>query len=341
MTAYTVIAASRAFFAGRRKGVAAPGPDEDLFTLGVATGELLEPTWRADPSSAPRVIWVSGDLTPKAAEDLPIALGVSSAAVLAAPEVGSLPAHSGVAPGPNGVLWLQVGGRGTEPTGCATALLLTPPTGAAEGPPRVESVADLANLIHHLESGPSDPDHRPGPTKLGEWADVPSVSSGPSPGEPAAIEPSLDAVSEGAYLSWPSYREGLSSRWRFAAERCSNCGHRTFPARGQCESCGERSKLEREELPRDKATVEAITTVHAGAQPSEFDFQVDRGGSYDVALIRPAPGVLITVQLTDSLPGALRVGDPVETCLRRLYPMEGHWRYGRKARPRKAAAESR
>ncbi len=85
--------------------------------------------------------------------------------------------------------------------------------------------------------------------------------------------------------------------------------------------------------PRDGAVVVAATVIGKGGQPTEFDPQVDALGSYGVVLAEFAPGVRLTLQVTDSAPDGVRIGDRVGTRLRRLYPMEGEWRYGRKAVP--------
>lgn len=154
----------------------------------------------------------------------------------------------------------------------------------------------------------------------------------PRPGpSPPAI---LAQVSEGAYLPRPSYLEDLPARWRFAAARCSACGSVTFPARGRCRACGRTGTLEGVTLPRWDLEVEAVTTVHPGAQPSEFDWRMDSMGAYDVALVGLAPGVRATLQGADLPGGSFRTGDRVDSALRRLYPMEGEWRYGRKMVPR-------
>jgi uncharacterized OB-fold protein len=150
----------------------------------------------------------------------------------------------------------------------------------------------------------------------------------------------LDRVSEGAYLPRPRYLESLPSRWRLVAERCGRCGVRTFPPRGVCRGCGSRADLRPDPLPLDDGVVEAVTTVHAGAQPTEFDPQVERFGDYDVAIVRLAPDVRATFQVADAPPGTLRVGDRVRTALRRLYPQEGEWRYGRKAVPKEPPRSS-
>ncbi|HTT26230.1 MAG TPA: zinc ribbon domain-containing protein [Thermoplasmata archaeon] len=141
----------------------------------------------------------------------------------------------------------------------------------------------------------------------------------------------LASVSEGAYVPWPRYQESRGSRWRFVAEKCEGCGRLTFPARGVCRGCGRSDGLEPVPLPRDGGVVEARTTVRPGAQPTEFDPWVEAVGGYDVALVRLAPGVRATLAITDAPAGSTPLGAKVRTRLRRLYPMEGSWRYGRKA----------
>jgi uncharacterized OB-fold protein len=76
-----------------------------------------------------------------------------------------------------------------------------------------------------------------------------------------------------------------------------------------------------------------LTTIGRGGQPTEFDPMVDAVGPYQVAIVELAPGSRATLQVSDAAPGALKIGDRVSTRLRRLYPMEGEWRYGRKALP--------
>jgi uncharacterized OB-fold protein len=143
----------------------------------------------------------------------------------------------------------------------------------------------------------------------------------------------LASVSEGAYVPRPRYLENLPSRWRFLAEVCGNCHGTTFPARGVCRRCGRSDTLTPLQLPYDGGRVVAVTTVGKGGQPTEFDAQVEALGPYDVALVELARAMRVTLQVTDSVAGELRVGDRVNTLLRRLYPMEGEWRYGRKAVP--------
>ncbi|MCI4336785.1 MAG: zinc ribbon domain-containing protein [Thermoplasmata archaeon] len=141
----------------------------------------------------------------------------------------------------------------------------------------------------------------------------------------------LESVSQGAYVARARYLENLPARWRFAAERCPSCATVTFPPRGRCRRCATTTGLERVELPREHLEVEAVTVVAPGAQPAEFDGQVAAMGSYGVVLARLAPGVRATLQVTDTDPHGIKVGDRVRAVLRRIYPMEGAWRYGRKA----------
>ncbi len=149
----------------------------------------------------------------------------------------------------------------------------------------------------------------------------------------AGTGPVLSAVSEGAYVPRPRYLENLPSRWRLRAERCDACGSLTFPARGRCRSCQRSDRLRFEELPRRGARVIASTVIGPGGQPTEFDFQVARSGAYQVVLAELSPEARITLPVTDGTPGGVRIGDRVDTSIRRLFPMEGEWRYGRKAVP--------
>ncbi len=155
-------------------------------------------------------------------------------------------------------------------------------------------------------------------------------TSGVRPGR--VPEDALGAVSEGAYVSQARYLENLPSRWRLIAEKCGTCGALTFPVRGRCRNCGRTDALTPEALPR-AGTVLAATLVAPGAHPTEFDPIVAAGGAYGVVLAEMVPNVRATFQVTDHAPEPLAVGTRITTTLRRLYPMEGAWRYGLKAVP--------
>ncbi|MCI4357905.1 MAG: hypothetical protein L3J95_01995 [Thermoplasmata archaeon] len=147
---------------------------------------------------------------------------------------------------------------------------------------------------------------------------------------PSALPANL---SEGAYVPRATYRSERAHRWRLAADRCSRCGEITFPSHGRCASCGSTDTLTRFELPRRDLRVEASTIIHAGAQPTEFDRQVEGAGPYEVVIASVCPGVRITLQVSDTPVGSIGVGDRIDAKLRRLIPMEGEWRYGLKAVP--------
>lgn len=207
--------------------------------------------------------------------------------------------------------------------------------------PSLPSVLALARLAERLEAGGSglvativgEETHFLGVAHEGPIAWVPAP--GPEPAEPLAAPPVQDAdpataLSEGAYVPRARYLENLPSRWRFLAERCGACGSLTFPARGICRACRETERLLPEELPRS-GTVLAATVVAPGAQPTEFDGFVSGAGGYGVVLVELTPGARVTLQVADRPGEAPKVGALVRTELRRLYPMEGEWRYGRKA----------
>ncbi|MCI4368918.1 MAG: zinc ribbon domain-containing protein [Thermoplasmata archaeon] len=164
----------------------------------------------------------------------------------------------------------------------------------------------------------------------GAWKGRPHSEGPKGSREPGVEPPDLAAVSEGAYVPYARYRENLPGRWRLAADRCGACGHFTFPRRARCRHCAASDRLEAVELPREGLIVEAVTKVHPGAQPTEFDPYVESEGSYSVVLARAGPEVRLTLQFAGP-PPEIAIGDRVDTELRRLYAMEGEWRYGLKA----------
>ena len=154
---------------------------------------------------------------------------------------------------------------------------------------------------------------------------------------PPTLPDRVRSVSEGAYVPRARYLENLPSRWRFVAEQCGACRAYTFPTRGRCRACGRTEDLEARELPRDGGLVVASTIIGPGGQPTEFDPVVETFGPYQVVLAELAPGARVPLQVTDATPGEIRIGDRIGTRLRRLYAMEGEWRYGRKAVPTQSA----
>jgi uncharacterized OB-fold protein len=169
---------------------------------------------------------------------------------------------------------------------------------------------------------------------LGAFGDAP----GPDVMIPAEVwrrsfDRPTQSVSEGAYVPRARYLENLPSRWKFEASRCSACGAYALPPRPICPRCHAAKGIVSERLPHDGGTIVASTVIGSGGQPTEFDSQVELTGAYQVVLVEVAPGIRVTLQVSDALPGSLEIGSQVGTRLRRLYAMEGEWRYGRKAVP--------
>lgn len=172
------------------------------------------------------------------------------------------------------------------------------------------------------------------PAWVGDWSADPSDGRPtPSSSPRSRLGTPPWTVSEGALVPGPREEEARSSRWRFLADRCGSCGARTFPARGRCGSCGGTDRLAPMPLPIDGGRVVASTWIGPGGQPTEFDLLVDAAGPYGVVLVEVAEGLRATLAVSDASPEEVRVGARVDTRLRRLYPMEGRWRYGRKAVP--------
>ncbi|MCI4340589.1 MAG: zinc ribbon domain-containing protein, partial [Thermoplasmata archaeon] len=172
--------------------------------------------------------------------------------------------------------------------------------------------------------------HATGPFALVEESPPRSAAPTTLP-RPASVPSSvLSAVSEGAYVPRARYVENLPSRWRLLGERCGACQTLTFPVRGRCRECGRTEGLVPEALPRE-GVVLASTVVAPGAHPTEFDPLVAVAGAYGVVLAEMGPKVRATFQVADHDDRPLPIGSRITTALRRLYPMEGEWRYGRKA----------
>ncbi|MEM0128755.1 MAG: zinc ribbon domain-containing protein [Thermoplasmata archaeon] len=310
------------------------GPDEDPFTLLVAAWETSFdrfPAGSEDPALPVDLLGPAPAIAPeglRAIAPVPVEVhpdptGAWSDAIeraLAGPPrvvAGTLPGTSPSSP-PLGIVLSVLPGADGDPSGEPAGVhaadgAVVSTIVAAEGPgPRSE--ADLRRLVPPLPP--------------------PAGSVDPS------VRDRLDgsvrtAVSEGAYIPWDRYRETLPSRWGLLAERCGRCGRLSFPARGRCRSCGATSaELHPQRLPRSGGVVLAATRVHRGGQPTEFDPIAAETGGYGVVLVELAEGVRATFATTDEPAGRpITIGDRVATVLRRLYPMEGEWRYGRKAVP--------
>ncbi len=225
--------------------------------------------------------------------------------------------------------------RSIPPPGAGAAILLVeegphtagfdlsaPPFTGEHGPDGA-----VAGLFAQLRSAPKEL------ARTGDWAadagrGLPAAKTGTG-----STRAPLSSVSQGAFVPRPTDEANRASRWRFIAQKCPSCGGLTFPARGRCRACGRRDSLVDEPLPLDGATVVATTWIGAGGQPTEYDAQVEATGPYGVVIAELAPGVRATLAVSDATRGEVRIGSKVDTRLRRLYPIEGGWRYGRKAVP--------
>jgi uncharacterized OB-fold protein len=308
------------------EGRALPAPDEDPFTMAVSALERL-----ATPTGAsrPTRVHLVGDFPPAVDWALP--------AYLAGPV--ELVRHDGDAGGLSSAVRSAMEGLGAATSALVIAFDRTGPQGAQAvalrfGPKPVgvtlawdgepgDGAAALARAA--LVRAGIEPDPVPGTRAPPATWSLDAAS--------AFGSTELGRVSEGAYVPRPRYLESLPSRWRLEGDRCGACGKVTFPRRGRCRHCGAGEGLAQFPLPRDGARVVAATVIGKGGQPTEFDPQVDALGPYGVVLAEFEPGVRLTLQVTDAAPGDVRIGDRIGTRLRRLYPMEGEWRYGRKAVP--------
>ncbi len=145
-------------------------------------------------------------------------------------------------------------------------------------------------------------------------------------------------VSQGAYVSLPTYLDSAAARYRLTASRCTACNRLAFPPRLVCLDCGGTDLAQ--EVLSGKGEVYARTVIARGSSPTEFQEQQDLVGPYAVALVQLQEGPRILAQLTDVDPADVEIGMPVVALLRRIYRQEGVVRYGYKFRPKLGRAAS-
>jgi uncharacterized protein len=308
--------------------------DEDGFTLAATALERLESHASEIPLSS-RLVLV-GDLPSSAEADIPRFLGYP----IVTERLGSGPgalrqalrsATTGAAEAPPVLLVaVDLGSGAPDALDGAVAVRISSgddrDTGLADDPMLSDGSLPAAALLRAgAKRGVETPSRW-----VGDFTQHGATSS-IAPGARSVVPPD-GPVSQGAYVPRPRYLENLGSRWRFVGERCRSCGKVGFPPRGRCRACGAVEGLEPFSLPRDGGEVVAATTIGPGGQPTEFDEQVALSGPYSVVLVDLIPGVRVTLQVADR-PTPIAIGSRVATRLRRLYPMEGEWRYGRKAVP--------
>jgi len=137
----------------------------------------------------------------------------------------------------------------------------------------------------------------------------------------------------GAYVSVPSWRRTLDTRFSRRAGRCPHCEAVNAPAEGACRECARLIDYEPVSL-SERGVVEAVTTISEDGAPPEFAPLQSRAGAYDTAIVRfEAPGggsASLPAFLTDTQTGTVAVDDEVRTTIRRIYTQEGVTRYGHK-----------
>jgi len=325
------------FTDGRRRVGA---PDEDAFTFAATALEQALP--RDPPDARAQRVTTLGAGAPLDPSALAALLGAPVLPGPWGPEEPSLSAALEEAAHGSGPAWIvavswygaaSAQGPAGPPGEGAVALLIDDGPGAS-----LPSLGPSTGAGRHGESAYARlhafGHARPGPTVwAGNWDADPAVGRAAPPRPPARPGPPEFTVSQGAFVPPARYDESRPSRWRFVADRCGACGGRTFPSRGRCGRCGGSGALRPEPLPLGGATVLAVTWIGQGGQPTEFDGQVEMSGPYGVVLAEVAPDVRVTLTVTEAGPEEVRIGSKVDTGLRRLYPIEGAWRYGRKALP--------
>lgn len=299
--------------------------DEDGFTLAASAIESLQdahPDLRRPDSAV-----VTGAFVPSELEDLARFLGLPTGSVVPreATVAAAVARASSIAD--TGGLTLAVGlERRSGDAGGDGALALAIGEGAPvpvpTGPPPDTLGGEIAGWSAAIAGAR---------ILSGAGASAPRVAHPPDPDPP--LSPG-QPVAQGAYVPWPRYLESTTAHWSLVAERCPACGTVTFPAGRACRNCGAREGLVPLRLGRDSGVIAALTVIGPGGQPTEFDPQVEAHGPYGVAIVEFPEGVRATLQVAAPPGPALALGSAVATRLRRTYPMEGRWRYGRKVLPR-------
>lgn len=138
-------------------------------------------------------------------------------------------------------------------------------------------------------------------------------------------------VPMGAYVPEGTWAASERVRYRPQLGVCAD-GHAHFPPRPACPVCD--AATERTPAPR-KGRIHTYAVIAAGGGPTEFDFLQRAWGSYASLAVEPEgiEGVRIPALATDVDPDDLSIGQAVEAVFRRIYAMEGSWRYGTKFRP--------
>ena len=107
--------------------------------------------------------------------------------------------------------------------------------------------------------------------------------------------------------AWREYPQ----RYRFEAEKCTNCGYVAFPPRLVCPQCGNRAFTKTKLAETGKLLTFTIIRV----PPDPFEDQAP----YAVGIAELADGVKLTAQVVDCDFAALKIGMRVRLEFRKLY----------------------
>jgi uncharacterized OB-fold protein len=114
-------------------------------------------------------------------------------------------------------------------------------------------------------------------------------------------------------MTVPRFWREIPQRYNLQASRCGSCGDMHFPPRDVCPKCRRASigRMEPRKL-SGRGTIVEFTRVHKAAPG--YELQVP----YILALIRSEEGPVLTGQVVDSDPVAVRVGAAVKGVFRRI-----------------------
>lgn len=131
-------------------------------------------------------------------------------------------------------------------------------------------------------------------------------------------------------MSVPRFWREIPQRYNLVGTRCKNCSAAYFPPRSVCPQCRRESLGKLEPLAmQGKGTVVSHTVVHEAF--GEFALQTP----YALAIVRLDEGPMVTAQVVDVDPAAVKAGMRVEATFRRISQdgEAGVIHYGYKFRP--------
>lgn len=133
----------------------------------------------------------------------------------------------------------------------------------------------------------------------------------------------------------PRYWRLRDQRYRLKGSICRQCGYYSFPPRQICPKC--KSHDYEYYFFRGLGNIYSYTTIFQA--PDTFSKIIP----YIVAIVELEEGPKITAQITDTDPGSIRIGLPVELVIRKIYEEgdRGPILYGYKFRPYLVEADAR